>query len=195
MAGDGHGHSAPETELRQEVTAAQDANVAGHDMRIREGPEVSVSNSGSANALSGQAGEVVQAGTISGDVNIYGSPQAQPVRGPVRAWGNVPARNPSFTGREEQLARVRQALTGEGGRAAIQALHGMGGVGKTQLAIEYAHRHSGDYDVIWWLDSENTALMTQQYADLAAELGTLQKGMPQEATRRAVLNDLHHRPR
>ena len=195
MAGDEHGSSAPETELRQEVTAGRDANVAARDMRIYDGTEARTSKGGSANALSGQAGEVVQAGTISGDVNIYGSPQAQPVQGPVRAWGNVPARNPSFTGREEQLARIRQALTGEGGRAAIQALHGMGGVGKTQLAIEYAHRHSGDYDVTWWLDSENTALMTQQYANLAAELGALQKGMPQEAIRRAVLNDLHHRPR
>jgi len=135
------------------------------------------------------------AGAISGDVSIYGSPQARPGPGPVRAWGNVPARNPSFTGREEQLARIRRALAGEGGRAAVQALHGMGGVGKTQLAIEYAHRHSGDYDVTWWLDSENTTLMTQQYADLAAELGAAQKGLPQDAMRRALLSDLHRRPR
>jgi transcriptional regulator with XRE-family HTH domain/tetratricopeptide (TPR) repeat protein len=134
------------------------------------------------------------AGAISGDVSIYGSPQARPAPVPVRAWGNVPARNPSFTGREEQLAGIRRALAGEGGRAAVQALHGMGGVGKTQLAIEYAHRHSGDYDVTWWLDSENTTLMTQQYADLAAERAA-QKGLPQEAMRRALLSHLHRRPR
>jgi Domain of unknown function (DUF4062)/Tetratricopeptide repeat/NB-ARC domain len=114
---------------------------------------------------------------------------------PLGAWGNVPARNPAFAGREEELARIRQALAGEGGRAAVQALHGMGGVGKTQLAIEYAHRHSGDYDVTWWLDSENTALMTQQYADLAEHLGAAPRGLPLEAMRRAVLSDLHRRPR
>ena len=110
-------------------------------------------------------------GAAWGGVGIHGSSQTPLAREPLRAWGNVPARNPAFAGREEQLARIRQALAGEGGRAAVQALHGMGGVGKTQLAIEYAHRHSGDYDVTWWLDSENTALMTQQYADLAEHLG------------------------
>ena len=123
------------------------------------------------------------------------APQAPLAREPLRAWGNVPARNPAFAGREEQLARIRQALAGEGGRAAVQALHGMGGVGKTQLAIEYAHRHSGDYDVTWWLDSENTALMTQQYADLAEHLGAARKGLPVDAVRRALLSDLHRRPR
>lgn len=136
-----------------------------------------------------------QGGTASGGAGIRGSPQAPLAREPLRAWGNVPARNPAFAGREEQLARIRQALAGEGGRAAIQALHGMGGVGKTQLAIEYAHRHSGDYDVTWWLDSENTALMTQQYADLAEHLGAAPKGLPLDAMRRALLSDLHRRPR
>ena len=134
-------------------------------------------------------------GTASGGTGIHASPQAPVAREPLRAWGNVPARNPAFAGREEQLARIRHALAGEGGRAAVQALHGMGGVGKTQLAIEYAHRHSGDYDVTWWLDSENTALMTQQYADLAEHLGAARKGLPVDAMRRALLSDLHRRPR
>ena len=134
-------------------------------------------------------------GTARGRADIHGSSRAPLAREPLRAWGNVPARNPAFAGREEQLARIRQALAGEGGRAAVQALHGMGGVGKTQLAIEYAHRHSGDYDVTWWLDSENTTLMTQQYADLAEHLGAAWKGLPLDAMRRALLSDLHRRPR
>ena len=135
------------------------------------------------------------AGAARGGAGIHGSSRAPLAREPVRAWGNVPARNPAFAGREEELARIRRALAGEGGRAAVQALHGMGGVGKTQLAIEYAHRHSGDYDVTWWLDSENTALMTQQYADLAEHLGAARKGLPLDAMRRALLSDLHRRPR
>jgi tetratricopeptide (TPR) repeat protein len=134
-------------------------------------------------------------GTARGGAGVRGGSQAPLAWEPVRAWGNVPARNPAFAGREEQLAWIRRALAGEGGRAAVQALHGMGGVGKTQLAIEYAHRYAGDYDVIWWLDSENTALMTQQYADLAEHLGAARKGLPVDAVRRALLSDLHRRPR
>jgi TIR domain len=51
---------------------------------------------------------------------------------------NVALRNPDFVGRQELLAELRRRLTG-GDRALVQAVHGMGGVGKTQLAIEYAH--------------------------------------------------------
>ena len=54
--------------------------------------------------------------------------------GPFRPmWGKVPPRNPGFTGRDGLLAAVRESLLA-GDRTVVQALHGMGGVGKTQLA-------------------------------------------------------------
>ena len=70
----------------------------------------------------------------------------------LRVW-NIPARNLGFTGRDGLLARLRQRLLA-GDRAVIRALQGMGGVGKTQLAIEYAHRFAEDYEVAWWVDAK-----------------------------------------
>jgi hypothetical protein len=111
----------------------------------------------------------------------------------LRVW-NVPARNLGFTGRDEMLAAVRDRLEA-GDRAVVQALQGMGGVGKTQLAIEYAHRFAGAYDVAWWIDAEQPSLLGDQFAALGAALGCVQAGAGVEAVRAAVLADLHQRGR
>jgi transcriptional regulator with XRE-family HTH domain len=79
-----------------------------------------------------------------------------------RVW-NIPARNPGFTGRDDLLAEVRERLLA-GDRALVQALHGMGGVGKTQLAAEYAHRFAGAYDLAWWINAEQGRLIGDQVA-------------------------------
>ena len=82
----------------------------------------------------------------------------------LRVW-NIPARNPGFTGRDGLLAAVRERLLA-GDRAVVQALQGMGGVGKTQLAIEYAHRFAEGYDVAWWVNAEQAGLIGDQFAAL-----------------------------
>jgi TIR domain-containing protein/tetratricopeptide repeat protein/NB-ARC domain-containing protein len=85
---------------------------------------------------------------------------------------NVGPRNPGFVGRDATLVRLRERIR-SAGMAVVQALHGMGGVGKTQVAIEYAHRYAGSYDVVWWVGAEETNLIGEQYAALAAELGLI----------------------
>jgi tetratricopeptide (TPR) repeat protein len=85
---------------------------------------------------------------------------------------NVSARNADFTGRAAALERIRDQLAG-GGTATVVALalYGLGGVGKTQLALEYAHRFMADYDLVWWVPSERSDEVTAALARLARKMG------------------------
>src|ERR1035441_370130 len=110
-----------------------------------------------------------------------------------RVW-NLPARNPGFTGRDDMLVAVREQLVA-GDKAVVQAFQGMGGVGKTQLAVEYAYRFAGDYDLAWWVDSEQPGLIGDQFAALGMALGCVQPETGTEAVRAAVLGELRQRGR
>jgi len=68
------------------------------------------------------------------------------------------------------LAELRRRLRAGEDTLVVQALYGLGGVGKTQLAIEYAHRFAADYDLVWWIDAEQPAFIGEQLAALAASL-------------------------
>lgn len=87
---------------------------------------------------------------------------------------NVANRNPNFTGREQLLADLRATLA-SGKSAALTALHGLGGIGKTQTAIEYAHRHASEYAIVWWVRSENLVTLASDLAQLAHGLDLAEK--------------------
>lgn len=82
------------------------------------------------------------------------------------AW-NVPAlRNPNFTGREGELSAIAEALRSFG----LVALTGLGGVGKSQLAVQYAHRHIPTHQPCWWIRAEEAAGIVSDLAALAVLL-------------------------
>jgi len=95
---------------------------------------------------------------------------------PGSLW-NVPhRRNPHFTGRDSLLGQIRQALASGTIAALTQAITGLGGVGKTQLATEYAYRHRDSYAIVWWIRSEESATLASDYAELAESLELAEGG-------------------
>jgi tetratricopeptide (TPR) repeat protein len=87
---------------------------------------------------------------------------------------NIPFhQNPNFTGRNSVLDELHRNLTAAHYAVSTQAIIGLGGVGKTQLALEYAYRHLDYYHAIWWVRSEETATLAEDYASLAVKLELL----------------------
>ncbi|TNH30999.1 tetratricopeptide repeat protein [Micromonospora orduensis] len=127
---------------------------------------------------------------------LVGRPVPPSVDGPVRYPGaeplifNAPNRNVRFTGREDDLANLRARLRGGGSAVVLPvALQGLGGVGKTQVALEYVHRFKSAYDVVWWIVADPPQFVDTALADLAGRLGIV-AGPTLPDTVRSVLQAL-----
>ena len=86
---------------------------------------------------------------------------------------NVPfRRNPYFTGRQDVLACLEAAL--QRGKAAAlvqtQAISGLGGIGKTQTAVEYAYRQQSDYQAVLWAKADSREVLAADFVNLASVL-------------------------
>jgi tetratricopeptide (TPR) repeat protein len=93
---------------------------------------------------------------------------------------NVPARNPFFTGRAAYLEAIHKALAHEASVALTQpqAISGLGGIGKTQTAIAYAHLHRAHYAAVFWSGADSRDALLSGFAAFANLLNLPQKDEP-----------------
>ena len=98
---------------------------------------------------------------------------------------NIPYRqNPYFTGRKTLLEILHKELSTEHATTLSQpqAIIGLGGIGKTQTALEYAYRHWKDYRIIWWLRAEEPKTLAADYTKLAIKLDLPERQTTEQAT-------------
>ncbi len=99
------------------------------------------------------------------------APELGTTLGEPVVW-NVPyPRNTYFEGREEILKQLETALASGTPAALTQAIAGLGGVGKTQTAVEYAYRHRDQYRAVLWVRADTETSLASGYRELAEVLG------------------------
>ena len=109
---------------------------------------------------------------------LKANPPASPISAqqeisPLASAWNVPyLRNPFFTGREELLKQLHDNLTQNKAAALTQAqaIHGLGGIGKTQTAVEYAYRYRDEYRYVLWVNAVTRDELITSFVGLAALL-------------------------
>ncbi len=99
-----------------------------------------------------------------------GTPDSRTSSPPLPIW-NVPYRcNLFFTGREDVLAHLYTVLRSSKAAALTQAISGLGGIGKTQIAVEYAYRSHDHYQAIFWVNASTRDALSADFVILAVLL-------------------------
>ncbi|NUT52524.1 MAG: NTPase, partial [Saccharothrix sp.] len=84
---------------------------------------------------------------------------------------DLPPRHRGFVGRDEDLEALRDQFAGAGDGRVLVTVNGVPGVGKSELALEYAYRFSSDYAAVWWLSAHDRQSVLSGLAALAVRLG------------------------
>lgn len=74
-----------------------------------------------------------------------------------------------FVGRSEELDAIYRELKYDRSRRTV-VVHGLGGMGKTQLALTFAQRHKDEYTAVFWVNSKNVDTLKQDYAAAARQI-------------------------
>ncbi|KAN0072353.1 hypothetical protein V8E54_009282 [Elaphomyces granulatus] len=74
-----------------------------------------------------------------------------------------------FVAREDELAEIHRALCGDGSRRTV-VLHGLGGIGKTQLTVAYAKRRKDNYSAVFWLNTKDEDSLKESFSKVAKQI-------------------------
>lgn len=94
----------------------------------------------------------------------------------LKTYQNLPfKRNPYFIGRESILESIRDNFQSEECINLCQTISGLGGIGKTQCALEYAYRHQNEYNYILWVNAESSQLIYSSFYEIVKDIILFQK--------------------
>jgi tetratricopeptide (TPR) repeat protein len=126
---------------------------------------------------------------------FYGTRPTDTISAPLAAW-NIPYhRNMFFTGRDDILAQLHATFTKSQPAPLIQVISGLGGIGKTQIAVEYAYRHQEEYEAILWARADSFEILVSDFVGIAELLYLPEKNaQDQKHIVNAVKHWLHFNP-
>jgi tetratricopeptide (TPR) repeat protein len=119
--------------------------------------------------LSGSEASAALLQAVESEVSVEPAANKRPTRFPgalPKIWDLPCSRNTNFVGKDRLLEDLHSTLAS----VSMTALVGPGGIGKTQTALEYAHRYASAYDMVFWIRAGQSVQLTSDYVRLAAIL-------------------------